>query len=78
MSTKEHASRLSNFKIAKMDAGAFFTKTNLTAGRDAAVSIAKIIAKDLGYGIKEDIGIVSCDGNDPVYFNYVYDLKWLD
>lgn len=78
VSTKEHASRLADFKIKIVNASRFFTKENFTHGKENTVELAKVIADDLGYGIKEDMSIVSCDGNHPIFYNYVYKLEWLD
>lgn len=71
VSVKEHASRLADFKISQMDASKVFSKSWLQRNEEGIKKLVKIIAGDLGYGIKDDIPIVSSDGMDPIY-NYVY------
>ena len=77
ISTKEHASRLADFEIAKRNASSLFSRSFMLESKHKVIGLAKMIAHDLGYGVKDDMPIVSSDGMD-IICNYVYNLKWLE
>lgn len=61
-----------NFELGGQGVAEFFTKNNMLLVRDGYVSLAELIATNLGLNIFKNIHIFECDGMDELV-NYVYD-----
>lgn len=63
-----------SFALGKEDVASFFTRQNMEAIMRGYLELTEKITECLGLGLCREIGIISCDGVDPIV-NYVYDPR---